>query len=121
DNESDHRSDHEKTDEDPIVHNSSVRRLARILCPLHAKSYSPSFGSTVAAAVSSADAATYVGNSVTVAGTYFSTMSRVSKTPSFSMRNSNFAPSASMIGCLLAGGSSHIRRLNGPSAFLRVL
>src|SRR5450432_4709858 len=39
--------------------------------------YSPSFGSTVAAAVSSADAAAYAGISVAVAGTHFSITSRV--------------------------------------------
>jgi hypothetical protein len=49
-------------------------RLVFVCCPLP---YSPSFGSTVAAAVNSSDAARYSGRSAAVAGMYFSTRSRV--------------------------------------------
>src|SRR5262249_52056040 len=77
--------------------------------------YSPSFGSTTAAAVSASDAAAYCGASVVF--TYLATMSFVPNTPSFSMRNSNFSSSASMTGSFASSGKSHRRRLNGPSAF----
>src|SRR5262249_6617405 len=52
---------------------------------LQASVYSPSFGSTVAAAVSSALAAAYSGRSPRETSMYFATTSVVWKTPSFSI------------------------------------
>src|SRR5205085_7949848 len=83
--------------------------------------YSPSFGSTLAAAVSASEAAAYAGSAPAERGTCLATMSFVPKTPSFSIRNSNLASSSWMIGPFASSPMSHMRCLNGPRAFLRVL
>jgi len=51
--------------------------ISRRLPTAHEIGYSPSFGSTVAAALNSSDAAVYSGNSDAEAGMYCSSRSRV--------------------------------------------